>query len=420
MSQWLFDAAAKGPMQIRQEQKDANRAAQDISDYRRETIAARQQKRRQDDLLFAEEFEAAKTKKETEKRKKFVSESLDAMEQARDAIRLGQISGQDDYTRKAIERLQEVNPDLVPLYQGVLKGDRKAAQQFGVLYQGVENDAFDLGLRERPKDAEPNWVAAKNRKTGAIEYADKNSKNFSANYEPAGDSIRPNMKPAIRNSDGAFVLADFNDPETADTHRPVDPKLEKDGKVVVDENGNPKLIDPTSAVDTQLQKDILAAEKQLKALDLIADTHSDEYLTTFGRMKASIGAALDKAGMDGDLVAFNAARTKFANAANQFFNQYRKEITGAVASEQEMQALLESIMNEKQGPHEFRASFDQFMEFAEANLKANKAAATNGISVGPRVVMTHPKFGDITPEDIGATMKANDWTRSQVMDWLKQ
>ena len=141
---------------------------------------------------------------------------------------------------------------------------------------------------------------------------------------------------------------------------------------------------PTKSVQSEIQKNVLSAEKSLNDLGKVADTHSDEFLTTMGRFKAGIGSVLDKMDSDaGGLAQFNANRTRFANAARQFFNQYRKEITGAAASVQEMEALMKSMFNEGQGPREFKASFDLFMEKAKENLHLARENAREGIDVSP-------------------------------------
>lgn len=142
---------------------------------------------------------------------------------------------------------------------------------------------------------------------------------------------------------------------------------------------------PTKTNASKIQQDVLKAQTALKDLHKVADTHSDEFLTTWGRIKAGLGSALDKMNSDaGGLADFNAQRTQFSNAAKQMFNQYRKEITGAAASEKEMKDLLESMFNDDQGPKEFKASFDLFMEKAEENLRMAQQNATQGIDIEGR------------------------------------
>jgi len=72
-----------------------------------------------------------------------------------------------------------------------------------------------------------------------------------------------------------------------------------------------------------------------------------------------------------DWITFNNNRSKFVKRVKQYFNQYRKEITGAAASEKEMEDLLASMINADMGPSEFRAVFDDFLSMAQANASLN-------------------------------------------------
>lgn len=162
-------------------------------------------------------------------------------------------------------------------------------------------------------------------------------------------------------------------------------ELKKSGATKVNTTINPETgrQDQTKSVASATQKDIISAQKALADLQVIADTHSDEFLTGWGRTKAAFGAVLDKY-VDSDaggLASFNAERTKFQNAAKQMFNQYRKEITGAAAGEREMKDLLDSMFNDSQGPREFKASFDLFMSKAQESLEMHQQNAKNGIDV---------------------------------------
>lgn len=156
-----------------------------------------------------------------------------------------------------------------------------------------------------------------------------------------------------------------------------------DGTVELVEGTGVSRIEPTTKSRNDLQGDILSAQKTLGELGRVADTHSGEYLTHLGRLKAGVGAFFDKFGMSNDLVTFNANRTKFANNVKQFFNQYRKEITGAAASEKELQQLMESLFNENMGPSEFAAAFNEFTSKVETNLKNKGQTLREGITSAP-------------------------------------
>jgi hypothetical protein len=144
----------------------------------------------------------------------------------------------------------------------------------------------------------------------------------------------------------------------------------------------------TKANTSKVQDKVLDAEASLSDLSSIADKYSADFLTYKGRAKAMAGSMADKIGLDDktskELVDFNAERTGFRNSINQFFNQYRKEITGAAASEKEMQFLMESMFNQNLGPEEFKAAYSQFVDKAKKNYDINKRALREGVSVAPR------------------------------------
>lgn len=157
-------------------------------------------------------------------------------------------------------------------------------------------------------------------------------------------------------------------------------------------DGKQSMTKPTA---NKVQDNILAAESALSSLDSIAGSFSGDYLTYQGRAKALGGRLLDKAGMDNDLTKFNASRTKLRNEVNQFFNQYRKEITGAAASEKELEQLKDSMMNEDMGPAEFKAAYDQFNAKTRKNLELNKRTARGGVDVAPG-----KKYQDMSDADL--------------------
>lgn len=142
---------------------------------------------------------------------------------------------------------------------------------------------------------------------------------------------------------------------------------------------------PTNSTLNTLQGNILGAQQSLRDLGRIGSAYSDEYLTAWGRFKSWTGALLDKLGSEGEWTKFNAQRGTFVQDLRQFFNRYKKEITGAAAGEKEMEMLLDSMINEKLGPTEFASRFNSFVSAAEENLAANQAAASGGIQIGAQV-----------------------------------
>lgn len=146
-----------------------------------------------------------------------------------------------------------------------------------------------------------------------------------------------------------------------------------DGSVTLTQ-GNVPAEQLTKQNRNKVQSGILKAEKSLLDLDGIGKTFSDEFLTFGGKAKAGVGSFLDKTGLDvgQSLQDFNAKRVGFVNNVRQFFNTYRKDITGAAASVQELEFLMKSMLNENLGPDEFKSAYDQFIGKVRAQIDLNK------------------------------------------------
>lgn len=167
---------------------------------------------------------------------------------------------------------------------------------------------------------------------------------------------------------------------------------------IVQIGGQGMTTEPTSKTTNDLQGDVIGAQDTLRELQSIADTHANEYLTYMGRMQGLAGEMMDKFGMSGDLVQFAADKKAFVNNVKQFFNQYRKEITGAAASEKELQQLMNSLFNEELGPQAFQATFNEFVKKIEANLVTKQQMLQQGISLDAPMDLPQiqaPQVGEI-------------------------
>jgi hypothetical protein len=175
---------------------------------------------------------------------------------------------------------------------------------------------------------------------------------------------------------------------TAEGYTPGTPEYQKrakelNSKAGVNINLNTGKQAPTKKIQNDIQEGIRDSQQALKDLGRIADTHSEEFLTTVGRFKAALGKVADKFGVDpAGLASFNAERSKFSTNVKQFFNQYRKDITGAAASAQELEQLIDSLFSDELGPLEFKARFGEISDKMQANLEMNQKQAREGIEVG--------------------------------------
>jgi hypothetical protein len=140
-------------------------------------------------------------------------------------------------------------------------------------------------------------------------------------------------------------------------------------------NGNSPL---TQASANDAQKGLMDMTQNLARLNQIGNTYKSNFLTYQGKAMGATQSVLNKAGIT-DNVPFLRAQTIFKNNVDQNFNQYRKEITGAAASVQELERLKTTMMNTDQSPAEFEASFKQFTDLISSSIQLKQHFISQGI-----------------------------------------
>lgn len=136
----------------------------------------------------------------------------------------------------------------------------------------------------------------------------------------------------------------------------------------------------TKTVRNKVQGQILELETSLDRLAEIGDAFDEDFLTLQGRVGRKIAQVKDFVGIsDKEDKELLSNYTDFRNNVDQFFNIYRKQITGAQASVQELNLLKESLLNTSQTPAEFQASFKTAMDFLQRGLEAKKSLLSKGI-----------------------------------------
>lgn len=132
---------------------------------------------------------------------------------------------------------------------------------------------------------------------------------------------------------------------------------------------------------TDLEKKLVVFETNLDNLKRIESQIKPEFLTFAGRGKAFFSGLKSKAGADlsKEEKSFLQERTRFTQNINQFFNAYRKEITGAAASVQEMEGLKRSMFNEDLSPVEFEAAFDEFKNGVQRGRRLTRKLLREGV-----------------------------------------
>jgi hypothetical protein len=142
---------------------------------------------------------------------------------------------------------------------------------------------------------------------------------------------------------------------------------------------------------TKTEASIVAAQNQLRSLRTVGEQVADKYLTYQGRVEGALGGVQDKLGMDSEMANYNAERGAALQGVEQFFNQYRKEITGAAAAAQELDALKKAVINSDLGPREFKARYNALIAQIEGGLRADVQRLGGSVQDAPNTPMPNQR-----------------------------
>lgn len=209
-----------------------------------------------------------------------------------------------------------------------------------------------------------------------------------------GGRTRYGQPQDVMDSDGSLRLVQFDEEGNMKPVEGYQPIPKKGTSLVVGPDGQVEFSQggmalggnsvPNQKTTSDLQGDIATAQKTLTGLDQIADNYKSDYLTYFGRGRAKLASELGKTLGNRADASFLAGRTKFKTSVEQFFNQYRKEITGAAASVQELDRLKQSMLNTDLSPVEFEAAYSQFRDMTNRSLAIKQKLLAQGIPLGSK------------------------------------
>ena len=135
------------------------------------------------------------------------------------------------------------------------------------------------------------------------------------------------------------------------------------------------------STQAKVEKELLGADKLLGQLQATNIMFEDEFLRIGGKVRYQKLLLLDKAGLeinDNDR-AYLRRYSVWEQGNLQYFNQYRKEITGVAAGEKEIAWLEASIPSSKDSPATYRAKMkNQIRIQKELMDKSKKFKATGG------------------------------------------
>lgn len=131
-----------------------------------------------------------------------------------------------------------------------------------------------------------------------------------------------------------------------------------------------------------VQSKLIENMQLLQNLDAVASVESDEFLTLGGRARVKIASLLDHVGLvSDDESVFLSKYVQFKNEAEQIFNDYKRAVTGAAGSEQELNQIRDSIMHKKLGPVAFKAALGQMREVVARTMRLQRRLLRSNLPV---------------------------------------
>ena len=128
------------------------------------------------------------------------------------------------------------------------------------------------------------------------------------------------------------------------------------------------------------EKEIKGHEDQIANLERMDIFYDPRFLQIQGKVGKELYKILDQFNIaKKDQVQFLQQYGNWKQAQEQFFNAYRKLITGVAAGEKEIGWLQESIPSEKDTPNTYKAKLDNQIRIQKALIEnAEKYKATKG------------------------------------------
>ena len=137
----------------------------------------------------------------------------------------------------------------------------------------------------------------------------------------------------------------------------------------------------SKGTNTKLEKEIVDAKGLSVPLSVMKNQFEPGFLTYKGELGSEWSQFRERMGFgkDDSLQKFTARRNQWLAANNQFFNNYRKAITGVAAGEKEIGYLKQSIPSDDDSASVYMAKLDQQIIFNKKLIERNERALKEGI-----------------------------------------
>ena len=157
-----------------------------------------------------------------------------------------------------------------------------------------------------------------------------------------------------------------------------------------------------------LEMQVIDAEAMQTSLQTLGKDFTPDYFNDISLTKNDLAQWAERKGIDMSVAQeeYTRGRTQFILNTKQMFNAYRKSITGAAASEKELEDLEKSIFNTKMSPTAAKAALLDLM----TNVQLKSFIAKNALEKGiiPKGIKPRSKeFGDY----IDSVAQAGDYSK---------
>ena len=156
----------------------------------------------------------------------------------------------------------------------------------------------------------------------------------------------------------------------------------EEGRNVIEVPGQDKSSDLDSKKSKgEIEKKLMTAYEARDLLENMDVLFESEFATYVGKTKAFVASEAQKMGFETsqELNNFLARRAEWEASVNQYFDAYRKYVTGVAAGEKEIKLIQKSVPNRDDAPSVFRAKIKLQKIKNEQIIKRNEAYKELGI-----------------------------------------
>jgi hypothetical protein len=114
---------------------------------------------------------------------------------------------------------------------------------------------------------------------------------------------------------------------------------------------------------------------------------------------------------------------KFVEGLEQYFNQYRKRITGAQAAIKEIKMLRESVLNKNVTPSEYVASVGRVKDMLSRGIRLKRMLLAKGVRDRSSVDQMFEQGADVDDIEIdryGDLLKSQGMSENEVLQALRR